>query len=57
MKSLYCSRTFWVAVLQGVSGALLMMETSHARIGAFMVLKAIVDVFLRVLTNKSVYVI
>jgi len=54
MKSLFHSRTFWVAVLQAVAGTIAVFATSYPEVGALLVAKSLLDVYLRIVTTTQV---
>jgi hypothetical protein len=56
MKSLYKSKTFQLAVLQALMGVVIVFQTSYPEIGGLVLLKSVLDVFLRVVTEESVRV-
>lgn len=54
MKTLVTSKTFWFAVAKGVSGIGVAALTELNMVGALMVLVAITDVILRMLTTEPI---
>ena len=54
MKSLYSSKTFWLAVIQGLVGILVALMTIHPEIGGLIVLKSVADIILRIVTETKV---
>ncbi len=54
MKNLFYSRTFWLAVVQGVMGILVVVETQYGSIGWLAIVKSAVDIFLRMDTSAPV---
>jgi hypothetical protein len=59
LKSLFTSKTFWLAVLQGAVGAgvaAVHPDPTVQAIGGGAVLKSLVDVGLRLVTNQGVSV-
>ena len=56
MKSLFQSRTFWLAVLQAVAGIVVVFSTAYPTVGGLLVAKSIVDIILRVVTTQPVTV-
>lgn len=57
MKSLFQSRTFWVAVAQAVGAVLVVVNTNYPALeatGYMMVFKSIADVLLRIDTTKEI---
>jgi hypothetical protein len=60
LKSLFTSKTFWLAVLQGALGAgaaALHPDPTVQVIGGGAVLKSLVDVGLRLATNQGVAIL
>ena len=56
MKSLYSSKTFWIAVLQGFVGILVALMTIYPEVGGLIVLKSVTDIVLRIVTETKVSV-
>lgn len=59
MKSLFTSKTFWLAVVQAVAGvyaAAVMVDPTIATFGWVMIVKSVADVALRIFTSETVYV-
>lgn len=57
MKSLFASRTFWLAIVQAVTGTLIELLTSDhllSVVGIMMIVKSVIDVILRLLTTEEV---
>jgi hypothetical protein len=54
MKSLFQSRTFWLAVVQGVAGILVIAETQFPTVGMLVIVKSLVDIMLRTLTITEI---
>jgi hypothetical protein len=57
MKSIFSSRTFWLAVAQAVVGIYAIVVTQHpeiATIGYVAIVKSVIDIVLRYLTNQPV---
>jgi hypothetical protein len=57
MKSILKSRTFWLAVIQGVVGVLVVIQSSAPELDSFgylAVLKSVLDVLLRMDTDTPV---
>ncbi len=56
MKSLFTSKTFWLAVLQAVAGGLAVLHPNPTvqATGALAITKSVVDVGLRILTTEPV---
>lgn len=53
-KSWYTSKTIWIAILQGILGVLVAIGTSVPNIGWLIILKSIIDIILRGLTEKPI---
>jgi len=56
MKSIFESRTFWLAVGQAVAGALVIFATAYPELGILMLLKSVIDVILRANTETKISV-
>lgn len=54
VKSILLSKTFWLAVIQGVLGVIIVISSSIPGVGWVMVLKTVLDIILRFLTEKPV---
>ena len=54
IKSIFCSKTFWVAVIQGVVGILTVVGTQVPDIGWILIAKSVLDVLLRAITTQPV---
>lgn len=55
-KSLFTSRTFLLAVLQAVAGAVVIFTGAYPEVGWLALAKSVLDVILRVVTDKPVHV-
>ena len=53
-KRLLASKTFWLAVIQAAGGILIAVETEVGGLGGIIIGKSILDVFLRLLTDKPI---
>ncbi len=53
-KKWYFSRTLWLAVLQGVLGVVIVINTQAPTIGWIVVLKSILDILVRISTSQPV---
>lgn len=53
-KRWYESRTIWLAILQGVSGIIIALNTQYPELGGLLVAKAIVDVVIRITTTEQI---
>lgn len=47
MKSVFASRTVWLAVIQAVLGVAIVVATEAGEVGIVLVLKSLVDIALR----------
>lgn len=54
VSNLLKSRTFWVAVIQAVIGAVAIFATAYPTIGGLLVAKSVLDIALRIVTNKPI---
>jgi hypothetical protein len=54
MKKIWKSKVFWLAILQGISGTLLVIYTEYPQLGWIAIAKSCVDIWLRVITEKAV---
>ena len=54
MKSLFSSKTFWLAVVQAVAGVVVVALTELDMVGYVAVFKSFVDVVLRLITTEAV---
>lgn len=53
-KNLFTSKTFWLATIQAIAGALVIYSTAYPSVGVLVVLKSIVDIYLRSVTSQPV---
>ena len=53
-KSFLSSKTIWIAILQGVAGVLIAMANVEPELGYLLVMKSMIDVTLRFLTEKPI---
>ena len=54
MKSIFASRTFWLAVFQGLAGLTAVFITEYPTVGYIVMFKSIVDVGLRWTTSTEI---
>jgi hypothetical protein len=54
MKSIFYSRTFWVAVAQSVIGVWAVLESSMPNVGWVVVGKSVLDIILRFISTTPV---
>lgn len=57
MKSLLHSRTFWLAVLQGVIAIVVVFNTTYPQWGWLLMAKSVLDIVLRMVTTEPVTVV
>lgn len=55
-KKWYLSKTIWLAVLQAILGVFVAIGTEIPTVGWIMVVKSVIDVLIRSLTEESVKV-
>ena len=53
-KIIFTSKTFWLAVLQGILGVLVVIGTQVPELGWVTILKSIIDIGLRMMTTEPV---
>lgn len=53
-KPFWKSKTIWLAVLQGVLGIVVAFTTEYPMVGALLLLKSSLDMFIRVLTETPI---
>lgn len=56
MKSLFSSKTFWLASLQGLIAIVVIFQGAYPAMGALMILKSVLDISLRIATTQPVTV-
>ena len=56
-KNIIYSKTFILAVVQGIAGIVAVVYTAHPDLGYVVIAKSIIDIALRAITNKGVTVI
>lgn len=54
-KSVFLSKTFLLAVLQAVAGLVMYFAGVYPEIGLLMQAKSVIDVIIRILTDKPVH--
>jgi hypothetical protein len=57
IKSILLSKTFWVAVIQGLLGVVVVLETQIPGVGWLMIIKSVLDFGLRVATTQEVKIL
>ena len=55
MKTLFQSKTFWIAVIQAVGGVAVVALTEVDALGYVAIVKSAVDILVRITTTKSIY--
>jgi len=55
-KSFLYSKTFWIAIIQGVMGALFVFQTEYPEVGWIILVKSVLDVILRSVTKTKLSV-
>lgn len=53
-KEWFKSKTMWVAVIQFVIAGLMITGTNHPELGGILMLKSVLDVCLRLLTDSGI---
>lgn len=54
MKTLFESKTFWLAVAQAVVGVLVVAFTELDMLGAVALVKSVADIYLRSVTDEGI---
>ena len=54
MKSLFSSKTFWLAVATAVVGAVSVFSNTYPEVGWLIILKSILDIVIRTQTTQAV---
>ena len=54
MKSLYTSKTFWLAVIQALIAIVTVFSSSYPGVGIFLVVKSMLDIILRIETTTAI---
>jgi hypothetical protein len=54
MKSIFTSKTFWLAIAQASLGSIVIFSTAYPSVGALVIAKSVLDIFLRFLTTQPV---
>lgn len=55
-KSILKSKVFWVAILQGIFGVVVVLESAYPAVGWVAIAKSVVDIILRGMTTTPVAV-
>jgi len=53
-KSIYKSKTFWLAITQAIIGACLTIDTDVPWLGVLLIIKSIIDVVIRFTTDQPI---
>jgi hypothetical protein len=53
-KNILTSKTFWLAILQGILGVVVVVSTSIPGVGWLMIVKTIIDIGIRMITAQPV---
>lgn len=54
MKSIFKSKTFWIAFAQSVVGALAIFSEVYPEVGLLLMAKSVLDVVIRIYTTQGV---
>ena len=54
VKSLYASKTFWLAAVQALVGVIAVFATAYPDVGALIIVKCLADIYLRTITTTPV---
>jgi hypothetical protein len=54
MKKIWQSKTFWIAILQALTGIVIAFATNYPTAGWLLVLKSCLDIATRFITDKGV---
>lgn len=54
MKSIFQSKTFWVAVIQAVGGIVVVFSSAYPAVGGLIIAKSVIDIILRAVTSVPV---
>jgi hypothetical protein len=54
MKSIFESKTFWVAVAQCIAGIFVVIDSTYPGIGSVIIAKSFLDVCLRYITTQPI---
>ena len=57
VKSIFKSRTFWLAFAQAVAGAVVVFSTQYPDVGGLLIAKSVLDMILRFLTTQPVGIV
>lgn len=53
-KSIFESKTFWVACIQGLAGIMVVLLEHYPNLGYLMIAKSFIDVIVRFLSSRPV---
>ncbi len=54
IKSIWESKTFWLAVVQAIAGVIVVFQTHFPEVGFLVMVKSIIDVVLRLVSTSQV---
>lgn len=54
MKTLFSSKTFWIAVIQAVAGIVIVALTELDMVGYVAMVKSVVDIMIRLVTTEPI---
>lgn len=54
MKSIFQSKTFWLAAAQAIVGVIAIFETAYPGVGALLMAKSVADIALRMITYSEI---
>lgn len=54
MKSIFQSKVFWVAVIQAISGIVIVFSSAYPTVGGLIIAKSVIDILLRFATTVPV---
>jgi hypothetical protein len=55
MKSIFATRTFWIAAIQAVVAVVVTFATQYPDVGWLLFLKSILDIVVRLYTSRPAY--
>jgi uncharacterized membrane protein len=53
-KTLFSSKTFWLAIIQALIAAIAIFQGSYPGIGQLLILKSMLDIALRFITTSAI---
>lgn len=54
MKTIFKSKTFWLAVTQAAIGVVAVLSSAHPDVGTLLIIKSLLDVILRYETSTGI---